>query len=220
MLAISLHLRVLLCKFIFHLQVSFLVFVSYFHPNYRYRSSFGEDYFSFWKGGVLFLVLNSQYYYDSTKIPQIQADQESWLDAILEEGKKKAARIIAFQHIPMFIDDVDEPDQYFNIPKNIRKPLLEKLEAAGNFFTCPSSLLCLGQKTTKCLLILGVTHIFCGHLHYNAYGLYKSMEVVTTSAIGYQLGKDTHGMRVVKVKGGSLEHSYHSLENFPNEIKL
>ncbi|XP_034256067.1 serine/threonine-protein phosphatase CPPED1-like [Thrips palmi] len=161
-----------------------------------YRSSFGDDYFSFWQGGVLFLVLNSQYYFDSTKIHQIQAEQEAWLDTMLEEGKKKEARIVAFQHIPMFIKDVDEPDQYFNIPKNIRKPLLAKLESAG------------------------VTHIFCGHLHYNAYGLYKSMEIVTTSAIGYQLGKDTHGMRVVKVKGGSLEHSYHSLENFPKEITL
>lgn len=46
------------------------------------------------------------------------------------------------------------------------------------------------------------------------------MEIVTTSAIGYQLGKDTHGMRLVKVKGGSLEHEYHALENFPKEVKL
>lgn len=161
-----------------------------------YRSSFGDDYFSFWQGGVLFLVLNSQYYYDSSKIPQIQADQEAWLDAMLDDGKRKGARIVAFQHIPMFISDAEEPDQYFNIPKNIRKPLLEKLQAAG------------------------VTHIFCGHLHYNAHGLYKSMEIVTTSAIGYQLGKDTHGMRIVKVKNGMLDHSYHSLENFPKEIKL
>ena len=27
-----------------------------------YRQSFGDDYFSFWIGGVHFIVLNSQYY--------------------------------------------------------------------------------------------------------------------------------------------------------------
>lgn len=161
-----------------------------------YRSSFGDDYYSFWKGGALFIVLNSQYYYDPSEIPEIYSQQELWLDSILNEGKKKSARIIVFQHIPCFIKDADEPDEYFNLPTAVRKPLLEKLLAAG------------------------VTHIFCGHLHYNAYSTYKSVEIITTSAIGYQLGKDTHGMRIIKVKKSGVEHSYHALENFPKTIAL
>uniref|UniRef100_T1IS27 Calcineurin-like phosphoesterase domain-containing protein n=1 Tax=Strigamia maritima TaxID=126957 RepID=T1IS27_STRMM len=32
-----------------------------------YRSSFGDDFFSFWVGGVFFIVLNSQYYWDSSE---------------------------------------------------------------------------------------------------------------------------------------------------------
>ena len=29
---------------------------------YSYRQSFGDDYFSFWLGGVLFIAINSQFY--------------------------------------------------------------------------------------------------------------------------------------------------------------
>lgn len=98
----------------------------------RFRSSFGDDFFSFWCEGVLFIVLNSQYYYDSTEIPQLYDEQESWLESTLQEGKMKGAKIIVFQHIPLFIESVDEADQYFNLPKSIRKTLLEKLHSAGN----------------------------------------------------------------------------------------
>ena len=35
----------------------------------RYRGSFGDDYFSFWVGGTLFVVLNTQYYKDDTLVP-------------------------------------------------------------------------------------------------------------------------------------------------------
>ena len=99
--------------------------------SFRYRSSFGDDFFSFWRGGILFLVLNSQYYFDSTKVPEIFAEQEAWLDYTLAEGKKAGARMIVFQHIPFFINKVDEADQYFNLPLAIRESLLHKLHAAG-----------------------------------------------------------------------------------------
>lgn len=161
-----------------------------------YRSSFGDDFYSFWRGSVLFVVLNSQYYYDSSEIQQLNHEQELWLESVLDEGKKRSARIIVFQHIPPFIKQVDEADEYFNLPKSIRTPLLNKLEAAG------------------------VTHIFCGHLHYNAYGTYKSMELITTSAVGYSLGNDAQGMRIVKITKSGLEHSYYALDEFPKNVDL
>ncbi|KAJ1519312.1 hypothetical protein ONE63_004611 [Megalurothrips usitatus] len=161
-----------------------------------YRSSFGDDYYSFWVNGVLFIVLNSQYYFDSSQIPHIYEEQEHWLDSQLQQGKNKNARIIVFQHIPFFVENIEEPDQYFNLPKSIRKSLLDKLHAAG------------------------VTHAFCGHLHYNAHSVYKSLEIITTTAVGYQLGTDTHGMRVVKFTNTGLEQTFHALDNFPQTITL
>ena len=52
----------------------------------------------------------------------------------------------------------------------------------------------------------------------NAGGFYKELEVIVTSAIGCQIGSDEHGMRVVKVRKGGLEHFYHPLTSFPTRI--
>ena len=34
----------------------------------EYRRNFGDDFFSFWVGGVKFIVINTQYYENSTKV--------------------------------------------------------------------------------------------------------------------------------------------------------
>ena len=67
----------------------------------------------------------------------------------------------------------------------------------------------------------GVAKIFCGHYHRNAGGWYnETMELVVTTAIGCQIGPDSHGMRVVVVREGGLEHSFHTLEDFPVHVGL
>lgn len=54
---------------------------------FRYRSSFGDDFFSFWCGGILFLVINSQYFYDSSKVPDLADEHEKWIESQLAEAK-------------------------------------------------------------------------------------------------------------------------------------
>lgn len=96
---------------------------------FRYRSNFGHDYFSFWCGGVLFLVINSQYYKDNSKVKDLANEQDQWLTEKLNEHKGK--RIIIFQHIPWFLHSLDEDTEYFNIEKPIRHQMLENLDTAG-----------------------------------------------------------------------------------------
>ncbi len=50
--------------------------------------------------------------------------------------------------------------------------------------------------------------------------MYKELEVVVTTAVGCQIGPDTHGMRVVHVKEKEVEHRFHSLDEFPEKIQL
>jgi len=97
--------------------------------NFRYRDNFGQDYFSFWCGGVLFLVLNSQYYKNGCDVDIFAAKQDQWLTEIL--NKYEGQRIIVFQHIPWFLSKPDEEISYFNIENNLRHEMLEKLCAAG-----------------------------------------------------------------------------------------
>lgn len=177
--------------------------------------------------------MNSQYYFDSSKVPEIYTEQEAWLDSTLAEGKRAGARIVVFQHIPFFINKLDDDDEYFNLPLKTRKPLLEKLLAAGKvIFLLVFSFLNLAEvlwnrfnSRVKYDYFLfsfneGVTQVFCGHLHYNAYSTYKSLEIITTSAVGYPLGKDPPGMRIVKVKGTGVDHIYQSLDDFPKVVEF
>ena len=71
----------------------------------RYRTSFGDDYFSFWCGGVRFLLLNTQYFEDASKVPELVQKHEQWLNEKLEFAKQAGSRVIVFQHIPWFLRD-------------------------------------------------------------------------------------------------------------------
>ncbi|KAM8934849.1 serine/threonine-protein phosphatase CPPED1 [Pelodytes ibericus] len=153
-----------------------------------YRDNWGDDYMSFWVGGVFFLVLNSQFFFDSSKCPELKESHDRWLGeqlAIAEQRKCKHA--IIFQHIPLFIENTNEDDNYFNIEKTLRHELLEVFHKAG------------------------IKAVFSGHYHRNAGGMYKDLDMVVTSAIGCQLGKDTHGVRVVVITEEKIIHRYYSL---------
>ena len=54
--------------------------------------------------------------------------------------------------------------------------------------------------------------MFSGHYHRNAGGFHNGLDMVVSSAIGCQLGEDTHGVRVVVVTADQVIHRYHSLE--------
>ena len=163
-----------------------------------YRSSFGDDYFSFWHGGVHFLVLNSQFYEDASLVPDLARAHDLWLDEQLAESKRLGAtHLVLFHHIPWFLKDADEEKCYFNVEPELRKRMLDKFLAAG------------------------VKKVFTGHYHRNAGGWYKdALEVVVTTAVGCQIGPDTHGMRVVKVAKDGITHEFVPLQEFPTQVKL
>lgn len=97
----------------------------------RYKSSFGDDYFSFWCGGVRFLVLNTQYFEDASKVPELAQKHEQWLNEELEFAKQAGSRVIVFQHIPWFVKDPNEEANYFSIKPSIRHVWLENFKNSG-----------------------------------------------------------------------------------------
>ncbi|CAD7683556.1 serine/threonine-protein phosphatase CPPED1 isoform X1 [Vulpes vulpes] len=155
----------------------------------EFQQTWGDDYFSFWVGGVLCLVLNSQFWYDASRCPALKQAQDQWLDQQLSiVGQHKCQHAIVFQHIPLFLRSIDEDDDYFNLTKSVRKEIANKLAGAG------------------------VTAVFSGHYHRNAGGTYQNLDMVVSSAIGCQLGQDTHGLRVVVVTAKKIVHRYYSLD--------
>uniref|UniRef100_A0A1A8E7V5 Serine/threonine-protein phosphatase CPPED1 n=1 Tax=Nothobranchius kadleci TaxID=1051664 RepID=A0A1A8E7V5_NOTKA len=159
----------------------------------QYCRSWGDDYFSFWVGGVLCLVLNSQLFYDASACPQLQEAQKTWLEAQLSRASSssvepKPKHLLVFQHIPLYLKNPDEEDDYFSLQREVRLNLMDRFKRAG------------------------VKAIFSGHYHRNAGGCHDGLDMVVSSAIGCQLGEDTHGVRVVVVTADSIVHRYHSLE--------
>ncbi|XP_010576786.1 PREDICTED: serine/threonine-protein phosphatase CPPED1 isoform X2 [Haliaeetus leucocephalus] len=97
----------------------------------NYCKNWGDDYFSFWVGGVFFLVLNSQLYFDSSKCPELKQAQDVWLNEQLAVAEKqKCKHIIVFQHIPLFLRKPDEDHDYFNLEKSVRQEIMEKFHKA------------------------------------------------------------------------------------------
>ncbi|RVE59346.1 hypothetical protein OJAV_G00187710 [Oryzias javanicus] len=154
--------------------------------------TWGDDYFSFWVGGVLCLVLNSQLFFDASACPQLKEAQETWLEEQLSgaaaSSSARPKHILVFQHIPLYLKSPDEEDDYFNLQKGVRQKLLDRFRKAG------------------------VKAVFSGHYHRNAGGCHNGLDMVVSSAIGCQLGEDTHGVRVVVVTADRIVHRYHSLE--------
>ncbi|KAG4071292.1 hypothetical protein HA402_003996 [Bradysia odoriphaga] len=149
-----------------------------------YRAQFGQDYFKFCYGGVLFVVLNSQYFKCPDAIPDETSRQSEFIDQLANSTHPKPKHIVVFQHIPFFLQHPDEEDNYSNIQKEMRLPMLEK------FYN------------------LGIRYVFCGHYHGNCGGFYKDMEQVVTTAVGAPLRKDPSGHRVVSVFEDRISHEF------------
>ncbi|XP_040491243.1 serine/threonine-protein phosphatase CPPED1 isoform X2 [Ursus maritimus] len=99
----------------------------------EFQQTWGDDYFSFWVGGVLFLVLNSQFWYDASRCPALKQAQDQWLDQQLSvAGQRKCQHAIVFQHIPLFLRSMDEDDDYFNLTQSVRKEVADKLTGAAS----------------------------------------------------------------------------------------
>ncbi|XP_063076651.1 serine/threonine-protein phosphatase CPPED1 [Engraulis encrasicolus] len=157
----------------------------------EYCRSWGDDYFCFWVGGVRCLVLNSQLYFDASACPALRDAQDAWLEERLrEEASAPSRHLLVFQHIPLYTCRPDEEDDYFNtrMEGGVRQDLIARFKKAG------------------------VKAVFSGHYHRNAGGCFDGLDMVVTSAIGCQLGQDTHGLRIVVVTADRIVHRYHTLD--------
>lgn len=157
-----------------------------------YRSRYGPDYFSFREGNMYGIVLNSSLFKAPDKVPEEAVRQEKWLAQELEKARMAGALPVVFQHIPFFLENPGEPDQYFNIPMETRRRVIALLHN-GN-----------------------VHYVFAGHYHRNAYGRDGELEIITTGPAGMPIGPDPSGVRIAELTGTQIVQKYYGLGNLPN----
>ncbi len=157
-----------------------------------YREQFGADYYTFHVGEITGIVLNSNLEKAVDHVPDEASKMESWFQGELAKARSAAAgRVIVFQHIPLFLERPDEPDQYFNIPLATR------------------------QRYLKLMHEYGVKEVFAGHLHRNSEGRDGDLDMVTSGPVGMPLGGGRSGMRLVTLSPAGLTHKYYDFSELP-----
>lgn len=158
-----------------------------------YRKEMGPDYYSFRSPGVYGIVLNSSLLAHPETAVEEAEKHEAWLRSELKRAAAEPGRqIVIFQHIPFFVENAYEPDQYFDFPRPLR------------------------EKYLKLLHEYHVQYVFAGHTHHNYNPRDVDLEEVITTAIGKPLGPEPSGFRIVSIKGNRLEQTYVGLGNIPN----
>lgn len=163
-----------------------------------YTKSFGPDHYTFTRGGLVGIVLNSILVKTPDKVGALLTEQESWMKDQLGRARQAGARhIVIFQHHPYFLKTADEAEGYYSLPQPRRAEYLKLFHDAG------------------------VKYIFAGHFHNNSPARDGDLEMVTTGPVGKPQGPGARsGMRVVIVRPTGVEHRFYELSEIPNSIDL
>jgi 3',5'-cyclic AMP phosphodiesterase CpdA len=162
-----------------------------------YTNLFGADHYTFRHSGLVGIVLNSSVIHSPQRTTEQLVEQERWLRKELEQARDERARhIVIFQHHPWFLSAVDEPDQYFNIPRERRAQYLSLFRE------------------------FGVKYLFSGHYHRNAVAHDGELEAITTGPVGKPLDHDKSGLRIAIVRDEGIEHRYYHFGEVPNQVDL
>ena len=150
-----------------------------------YRERFGADNYSFEHGGCHFAVINSSLAYDPSNAPDEWRRAKEFLADDLSAARRRGAQhIILFTHHPLFAKRADEAGDGWCVPPERRDELLAILRDCG------------------------AAAVFAGHMHRNEVAEDGGLLMVTTGAVGYPLGEDPSGFRVVSVREDGISHRY------------
>ena len=150
-----------------------------------YRAVYGDDYYRFDLGPASFLVLDTVVIDHPENVP---GELEAQL-AVVKDALTGGRPPIVVGHHPFFVDDVHEADTSWNLPSERRVPLIERMQGAG------------------------VRLSIAGHWHRNNIARAGDLEMVTSGPVGYPLGDDPSGFRVVDIAAdGSISHRYLALD--------
>ncbi len=162
-----------------------------------YRSKFGDENYSFDAGGSHFVVLNSSVCLDPSEVPEEWDSLVKFLRNDLDAHSADSHRTIVFMHHPLFSKSADEPDDgMMIIPRERRRIILDLLRK---------------HKTSG---------VFAGHWHRNNYAADGDMLMVISGPVGFPLGDDPSGLRIVKIYDDRVDHQYFGMDDVPISVDL
>jgi 3',5'-cyclic AMP phosphodiesterase CpdA len=141
-----------------------------------FERNWGGDHTAFSEGGVDFIAIDSQLYFDSTQpgVAQRKEEQTARLSAeLVASAERGAAGAVLLSHIPPFVVGASESSGWANWPSEVREEVLSASQQRG-----------MEQPGSMALSL-----VISGHFHANVDGVFTAafgapMEVVTTSSCG------------------------------------
>ena len=157
-----------------------------------YREKFGADNYSFDHADCHFTVINSSVASDPSNVPREWNRMIQFLGDDMSAARRAGAEhLILMLHHPLFLERPDEDEDYFTIPFERREAIVSILK--GN----------------------DASAVFAGHMHRNNYARDGDLLMITTGAVGYPLGPDPSGIRLVTMGEASITHRYYPLADPP-----
>lgn len=157
-----------------------------------YRKTIGQDYYKFKNKGYTFIVTNTQLWKEN--IPFESEKHDTWFKTALKMNPSNKQSVFVAGHIPLFLKTPDEEDEYFNLPIEKRKELLD-------LFT---------QNNVVAYL--------SGHAHRPIINNYEGIQLVSGEATSKNLDSISDlGFRVWKVSTESISQSFTPLTPPLNE---
>ena len=151
----------------------------------QYRERFGPDFYAFTHGRTRVVVMNTTVIdHPELVVEEWDAQRDFLTGELTDRNDPRIDRIVLAGHHPLFLDTVDEPDSYWNLPAERRT---EVLALAGR---------------------AGVRIGFSGHWHRNHVATSAGFTQVISGPVGYPLGDDPSGYRIVDVGDGDVAHRY------------
>ena len=160
-----------------------------------YRERFGPDNYSFDHGDSHFVVINSSVAFDPVNVPdEWERIVQFMIDDLSTARRRGAQHIVLFTHHPLFQESADEQDSMWTVPGERRDVIVGVLRD------------------------FDASAVFAGHLHKNVYAEDSGLMMVTTGAVGYPLGADPSGIRVVHVREDEIRHRYYGMDSAPDSL--
>lgn len=123
-----------------------------------YRGVFGVERSSYRARGFRLVGANSQVWWRKAAPKEMREEHERWLTAELDAAVAVGEMPILATHVPPFVEKLDEPDGYENLPLEWRRDIVEGVYAKG------------------------VRFWLCGHLHRLLVRSYRDMMIFNAEA--------------------------------------
>lgn len=156
----------------------------------KFRTNYGNDNYSFQVGEHYFIVINSAICFDPANVEDEWVSLKKFLEWELKNSDSLNSNgAVLFMHHPLFLHSPEEKDSSHAIPSLNRKDILNIISKYN------------------------VRAIYSGHLHRNNYARFGSTDLISSGPVGYTLGEDPSGVRLVELERRSMKHNYISLED-------